>query len=146
MVLAQGRERNLPSEHQLVVALVVRKRREGEFARGEQLGVTACHPGGRPRHRLVGHVEPKRHEEVARGGFGRFEIDAPVGDDVQVGTAAGERDVGHVDVSRLEVRTVDAHAFSLTAWSLGADFLPGITSVSLWCHTGWSPAVSTLKP
>ncbi len=67
VMLAEGPERDGASQHQLVVALVVREGGEPERPRGKQLCVGAGHPGRRGSPFPAVEIDPERGEEV-RGG------------------------------------------------------------------------------
>jgi hypothetical protein len=86
VVLAQRVERDVPGQHQLVVALVVGERGEVELARGEQLAVGGGHPAGGVGHMRVVGVLAQRHQQVADGQLGGDRVDGrPPGDHPQVG-------------------------------------------------------------
>src|SRR6185437_1399143 len=81
VVLAQRGERYVARDDQLVVLLVVRKRRQRELARGKQLLVAADHACRRARDGVVVEVEPERAEQIGGRPLCGLRIDPPLGHD-----------------------------------------------------------------
>ena len=75
VVLAQRREGDVPGDDELVVALLVRERRQAERARLEQLGVRRRHPPRGVAQRLARDVLPERDEQVGDGCGGGCLVD-----------------------------------------------------------------------
>ena len=74
VVLAEGVERDVAGDHELVVALVVREGGEVERLGGEHLGVHARHSPGGVRERLVGDVRAQGMEQVSGRVLGRSDV------------------------------------------------------------------------
>ena len=64
MVLAQRVERDLARQHELVVALVIRKRREVERPRCEHLGIGMRDPARRVAKMLAARILPEGDEQI----------------------------------------------------------------------------------
>src|SRR5439155_12674709 len=75
VVHAQRLKRDLPDDDQLVVALVVGKRRRVERLGGEQLGVGGRHPARCVAKAGGVQVGAQRHEQVGGGSLGGGAID-----------------------------------------------------------------------
>ena len=99
VVLAQGLERNVAGQHQLVVSLVVRERREIERPGREEFGEGAGDAAGGIEQVVVGRIPAESDEEVAHRLLGGGEIDRRPGLDGDqaglVGVGALEADSGH---------------------------------------------------
>lgn len=130
MVLAQGLKGDPATDDQLVVPLVIGESGEVEALGREQLDKSRHHPFGRLSKAFGAGVLSEGQEQVMYRPFrcdkvdGRGDADDPVRG--AFGRPEGNRVAGHGD-------EIDQ------CW-------PGRTSFSFTCQTGWSPAVSTLKP
>jgi hypothetical protein len=60
VMLAQGVERDVPGQHELVVTLVVRERRQVERPRRQQLGIGSGNPAGCVADVLVARILAER--------------------------------------------------------------------------------------
>ena len=77
VVLAQGVQRDVPGDDQLVVALVVGEGRQVELRGGQQLGVGGGHPAGRLGQVRVSRVAAQRPEELVDRLLGRGPVHRP---------------------------------------------------------------------
>src|SRR4051794_10756926 len=76
MVLAHAGERDVAGEDQLVIALVVAERGQGELSRGEELRIGLRHATRRIGQTLLADVEAKCREERGGGVLRRDQVHA----------------------------------------------------------------------
>src|SRR2546423_6169509 len=79
MVLTQRLEGDVPCQNELVVALVVRERREVERTRRQQLGEGVGDPAGGVDQVLVGGIVAEGDEQVGDGALGGGQVDGRLG-------------------------------------------------------------------
>ena len=84
VVLAQRLHGDAARQHQFVVPLVVRERRQVELPRREHLGVRVGHPPRRVGQMRAVRIPPERHQQIGHGPLGGGQVDLrPATDDVQ---------------------------------------------------------------